>query len=171
MKNDIKNVAVTFSLIALMLYSGSFLYEKKAVALTRVDEQAMRKEEERLKAEELIKIELGNYTAEQERLANEKLTLELAQIEADALAAAETQKQKLAIARQSATKNAQAIALEQTAFDKAQQAAADALAVQKAQALADQKAKVAALAAQIAAQKAAAPKTTTVSKTRVSRAS
>lgn len=72
MKKDIQNVVITFSLIAVMLYGGSFLYAKKVI----VEDMALRLEEyelaEELLSQERAEVQLLKINLEQERQLVEK---------------------------------------------------------------------------------------------------
>ncbi len=168
MKKDIKNVVITFSLIALMLYGGSFLYTKKVLADEEMARIEVEREEKELRAQEFMQQELIKRWEESERL----FALQQKKIEPIVEAVAQVAVQKTT-SIQSDTQNADVLAQEQANYIAQKQATTDALLKQKAAQLQADRAAADALAQQIAAEKAAAAKVAAAKKkaNRASRAS
>ncbi len=164
MIKDLKNVAITFSLIALMLYGGSFLYTKKVLADEEAERIETERQEKELEAQMAMQQELLLKWQEQERiLALEAIEAPKEEVIDTPVPVVPTEPAK------TNTQFADAVAKEQ-ALLLAQQKA-DALAQQKADQLASQLASEA-LAQQMAEQKAAALKVAAKKKaSRASRAS
>ncbi len=118
MKKDIKNVAVTFLLILVMLYGSTFFYTKKVTAEEALEARAILKQQEVERAEALFAEHLRTINEDQEKL----------------LAAAASKAAADAAARKAA---ADAVLAKQ----KADAAAAQKLAQQQADAAAAAKAK------------------------------
>ncbi len=164
MKEDIKNVAVTFSLIALMLYSGSFVYSKKVLADEEAERAVVARQERELEAQMVMQQQLLVQWEEQERM----LALETMRVPEEEVIPTPVPVVPVEPVK-SNTQFADAVAKEKAVLLAQQKA--DALAKQKADQLKAQQASDA-LAQQIAKQKAAAAKVAAKKKaSRASRAS
>jgi hypothetical protein len=165
MIKDIRNVFITFSLVALMLYGGSFLYTKKIQAEEMVAQQVYEAVQKALKEQEAKQAEQLAVKQEEERLlAEQNLKAEFERINAlKAEAEAQALNSKI---------SADAKAKQQAAYAQALQVAADTKAKQQA-VIAEQAALDKARAQQVAAQKAADQQAAqaAVKKSRQSRAS
>jgi type IV secretory pathway VirB10-like protein len=67
MKKDIQNVVITFSLIAVMLYGGSFFYAQKVDAEQAKEERMLAEVEKTTKAQEILEAKLFQINIEQEQ--------------------------------------------------------------------------------------------------------
>ncbi len=180
MKKDITNVIITFGLVGLMLYGGSYFYTKKILAEDEAWNIESTNEENSLSEESKIQEEILAKQAEDARLLAEKVTTSTEAVEEEVILIDTNPPKSVAAKPTTNTTFANDIAKKQAEFEAAQQAileaqqaelrkkqaAADLLAQQ----LADQKA-ADARAQQLADQKAAADKAAAQKKSRRSRAS
>lgn len=158
MIKEIRNVVITFSLIAVMLMSGTFFYSKKVFAEEESAKAIAELKQKELAAQATLQAQLHARAVAQEKLLADQ---ELARKKAMSVP---TTTIDAVVPQKSSSNFADAIAKQQAAYEAQQKAVADALAQQQADLIAQQNAD--ALAQQIAKQKAA-----TTKKTRVSRAS
>ena len=78
MKKDIKNVVITFSLVAVMLVCGSFFYNQKVFAKDQATAHMSQKQQQQnLQSQQALQAQFEKINAEQERRLSAQKALQI----------------------------------------------------------------------------------------------